>query len=472
MGIDDELQIFFDQCLFVIVNVMYEGYIVDKIWEFIKIDKWFLCKFKGFSDFVKDMFCFIINDIVKVFGYFFQVKRFGFFDCQFVKFWSFNEIVVCCLCFDVGIVLFVKQIDIVVVEFLVFINYFYFIYNVFEYDVIFEDYGIMVFGFGVYRIGFLVEFDWCFVCVICILRVIGYKIIMVNYNFEIVFIDYDEVDKLYFEVILLEMIFDIYQFEGVSGVLGVMGGQIFNNIVFLFYCVGVKVFGIFLEMIDLVENRFKFFCMFDRIGVDQFIWKELISYEEVQEFCNIVIYFVFVCFLYVFLGVVMNIVYFEKDFENYFVQVVDVFRDYLVVIIKYIENVKEIEMDVVVKDGVVVGYFIFEYVENVGVYFGDVIFILFFQDLEFIIIVCIEEVICKIGVVFNVIGFFNIQFIVKDNDIKVIECNVCVLCFFFFVFKVMGVDLIEMVIKVIMGQFFQEYFFIDFVFNCVGVKVF
>ncbi|CRK44264.1 hypothetical protein BN1723_000950, partial [Verticillium longisporum] len=336
-------------------------------------------------------------------------------------------------------------------------------------DVSFDDHGIMVLGSGVYRIGSSVEFDWCSVRAIRTLRQTGYKTIMVNYNPETVSTDYDEADKLYFENINLETVCDIYALENAGGVLGAMGGQTPNNIALPLYRAGIKVLGTSPEMIDMAENRYKFSRMLDSIGVDQPAWKENSSLEDAKRFCNSISYPVLVRPSYVLSGAAMNTVYSERDLENYLEQAVAVSREYPVVITKYIENAKEIEMDAVAKDGVVVGHFISEHVENAGVHSGDATLILPPQDLERETIERIEEATRKIGAALNVTGPFNIQFIAKDNDIKVIECNVRASRSFPFVSKVMGVDLIEMATKAITGQPFTEYPPTTLAQNCVLV---
>jgi carbamoyl-phosphate synthase/aspartate carbamoyltransferase len=283
--------------------------------------------------------------------------------------------------------------------------------------------------------------------------------------------DYDEADKLYFENINLETVLDIYEVESAHGVLGAMGGQTPNNIALPLLRAGVNVLGTSPEMIDTAENRYKFSRMLDRIGVDQPTWKELTSFEEAKAFCQKVSYPVLVRPSYVLSGAAMNTVYSEGDLESYLQQAADVSPEHPVVITKYIENAKEIEMDAVAKDGKMVGHFISEHVENAGVHSGDATLILPPQDLEKTTIQRIEEATRKIGDALNVTGPFNIQFIAKDNDIKVIECNVRASRSFPFVSKVMGVDLIEMATKAIMGVPFEEYPAIDRVANCVGVKV-
>lgn len=253
--------------------------------------------------------------------------------------------------------------------------------------------------------------------------------------------------------------------------MGAMSGQAPNNIALPLHRAGAKVLGTSPEMIDNAENRYKFSRMLDRIEVDQPTWKELTSFKEAQAFCDKVTYPVLVRPSYVLSGAAMNTVYSEKDLESYLAQAVEVSRDHPVVITKYIENAKEIEMDAVAKDGKVVGHFISEHVENAGVHSGDATLILPPQDLERTTIQRIEEATRKIGAALNVTGPFNIQFIAKDNDIKVIECNVRASRSFPFVSKVMGVDLIEMATKAIMSQPFQAYPPTDLAPDCVGVKV-
>jgi carbamoyl-phosphate synthase/aspartate carbamoyltransferase len=471
MKIDDELQTPSDQRLFAIANAMHEGYSVDKIWEMTKIDKWFLHKLKGLSNFAKEMANYSTTDIADSPDILLQAKRLGFSDRQLAKFWSSNEIAVRRLRREAGITPFVKQIDTVAAEFPAHTNYLYLTYNASESDVSFDDHGVMVLGSGVYRIGSSVEFDWCSVRAIRTLRACGYKTVMVNYNPETVSTDYDEADKLYFENINLETVLDIYQLEGSNGVLGAMGGQTPNNIALNLHRAGVKVLGTSPEMIDTAENRYKFSRMLDRIEVDQPTWKELTSFEEARSFCQKVTYPVLVRPSYVLSGAAMNTVYSEKDLENYLAQAAEVSREHPVVITKYIENAKEIEMDAVALNGKVVGHFISEHVENAGVHSGDATLILPPQDLEETTISRIEEATRKIGAALNVTGPFNIQFIAKDNDIKVIECNVRASRSFPFVSKVMGVDLIEMATKSIMGEPFQAYPPTDIAPGCVGVKV-
>lgn len=468
MSVDDELQTPSDQRMFAIANAMHAGYSVEKIWEMTKIDKWFLSRLKGLSDFAKQMSTFTATTIPP--SLIRQAKQLGFSDRQLARYWNSNELAVRRLRAEAGIQPVVKQIDTVAAEFPAYTNYLYLTYNGSESDITFNDNGVMVLGSGVYRIGSSVEFDWCSVRAIRTLRQLGYKTVMVNYNPETVSTDYDEADRLYFENINLETVLDIYQLESASGVIISMGGQTPNNIALPLHRLNVKILGTSPEMIDSAENRYKFSRMLDRIDVDQPSWKELTSIEEALEFCEKVQYPVLVRPSYVLSGAAMNTVYSKDDLASYLNQAVAVSREYPVVITKYIENAKEIEMDAVAKDGIMTGHFISEHVENAGVHSGDATLICPPQDLEPETIARIEEATRKIGNALNVTGPFNIQFIAKDNEIKVIECNVRASRSFPFVSKVMGIDLIEMATKVMMDQPVTPYPLITIPADYVGVK--
>ncbi|KAL1901872.1 Carbamoyl-phosphate synthase [Sporothrix stenoceras] len=471
IAIDDELQTPSDQRLFAIANAMAAGYSVDKIWELTKIDRWFLNKLKGLSNFSRQMTSLTTGDIVKRPDILLKAKRLGFSDRQLALFWSSNEIAVRRLRLEAGIHPWVKQIDTVAAEFPAFTNYLYLTYNASAHDLTFEDKGVMVLGSGVYRIGSSVEFDWCSVRAIRTLRAAGMKTVMVNTNPETLSTDYDEADRLYFTNIDLETVMDIYEAEGSAGILGAMSGQTPNMIALPLLRAGAKVLGTSPEMIDTAENRYKFSRMLDRIGVDQPTWKELTSFDEAKEFCEKVSYPVLVRPSYVLSGAAMNTVYSEADLAAYLQQAAEVSREHPVVITKYIENAKEIEMDAVAKDGKLVGHFISEHVENAGVHSGDATLIQPPQDLERTTIKRIEEATRKIGAALNITGPFNIQFIAKDNDIKVIECNVRASRSFPFVSKVTGVDLIEMATHAIMNLPFEEYPPVELAPGTVGVKV-
>lgn len=398
-------------------------------------------------------------------------KQMGFSDRQLSKLTGSNELAIRRLRQEMGITPFVKQIDTVAAEFPAFTNYLYTTYSAVENDINFEDRGVMVLGSGVYRIGSSVEFDWCAVRAIRTLRERGFKTVMVNYNPETVSTDYDEADRLYFENISLENILDIYEIEASSGVIISMGGQTPNNIALPLHRQGVKILGTSPEMIDTAENRYKFSRMLDQIGVDQPLWKELSTLTEAHAFCNKVEYPVLVRPSYVLSGAAMNVVYSADDLDNYLTQAANVSRDHPVVISKFIEEAKEIEMDAVAKDGKLVMHYICEHVENAGVHSGDATLIHPPQDLDPVTIKRIEEATAKIGAALNVTGPFNIQFMAKNNEIKVIECNLRAARSWPFVSKVTGIDAIEMATDVMIGMPITPYPENTMPQDYVGIKV-
>jgi carbamoyl-phosphate synthase / aspartate carbamoyltransferase len=400
-----------------------------------------------------------------------QAKQLGFSDRQLAHCMGSTELAVRRLRQECGISIFVKQIDTVAAEFPAFTNYLYTTYNAIEHDVTFNERGVMVLGSGVYRIGSSVEFDWCAVRAIRTLRDEGLPTIMVNYNPETVSTDYDEADRLYFENISLETILDIYDTERSRGVILSMGGQTPNNIALPLHRQNVKIYGTSPEMIDTAENRYKFSRLLDEIGVDQPLWRELTSFEEAKIFCDTVGYPVLVRPSYVLSGAAMNVVSTGDDLATYLTQATAVSREHPVVISKYIEQAKEIEMDAVAKDGKMVMHYISEHVENAGVHSGDATLIHPPQDLDPKTVRQIEDATAKIGNALNVTGPFNIQFIAKNNEIKVIECNLRAARSFPFVSKVTGVDAIEMATKVMLGLRVEAYPDLSLPADYVGVKV-
>lgn len=451
ISVDDELQTPSDQRLFAIANALADGYSVDKVWKLTNIDKWFLNKLNGLIEFGQKIESYGTKEQLPV-SILRQAKQLGFEDRQIAKFLNSNEVAIRRVRKEAGIIPFVKQIDTVAAEFPAHTNYLYITYNADSNDVSFDDHGVIVLGSGVYRIGSSVEFDWCAVRAIRTLRENGTKTIMINYNPETVSTDYDEADRLYFETINLERVLDIYDLEQSSGVIISMGGQTSNNIALTLHRQNVKILGTSPEMIDSAENRYKFSRMLDQIGVDQPAWKELTSFAEAEVFADKVTYPVLVRPSYVLSGAAMNTVYSRDDLQSYLSQAVDVSPDYPVVITKYIENAKEIEMDAVAKDGKMIMHVVSEHVENAGVHSGDATLIVPPQDLDPETVRRIVEATAKIGQALDITGPYNIQFIAKDNDIKVIECNVRASRSFPFISKVVGTDLIEMATKAIMDM--------------------
>lgn len=400
-----------------------------------------------------------------------RAKQFGFSDRHLANCVQSTELAIRRMRQEHGIAPFVKQIDTVAAEFPAYTNYLYTTYNAVEHDVGFDDHGVMVLGSGVYRIGSSVEFDWCAVRAIRTLRDQGIKTIMVNYNPETVSTDYDEADRLYFENISLETIMDIYDAESSRGVIISMGGQTPNNIALPLHRQNVKIYGTSPEMIDTAENRYKFSRLLDTIGVDQPLWKELTSFDEASTFCEKVGFPVLVRPSYVLSGAAMNVVSSPDDLASYLTQATAVSRDHPVVISKYIEEAKEIEMDAIARDGKLVMHYVSEHIENAGVHSGDATLVFPPQDLDPETVRRIEDATRKIGDALNVTGPFNIQFIAKNNEIKVIECNLRAARSFPFVSKVSGVDAIELATKVMMGLPVEPYPPMNLPENYVGVKV-
>ncbi|KAI8999235.1 hypothetical protein BC832DRAFT_565451 [Gaertneriomyces semiglobifer] len=467
--LEEELQYPSDQRLFAIANAMHKGFSVDKIWALTNIDKWFLNKLKNIVDLDGKLSSFTASTLPT--NLLRSAKQIGFSDRQIAKAIGTTELGVRKIRVDKNITPYVKQIDTVAAEFPAYTNYLYVTYNAVEHDVTFDDKGIMVLGSGVYRIGSSVEFDWCAVRCIRTLRENGMKTIMVNYNPETVSTDYDEADRLYFETLTLERILDIYQMESAAGVIVSMGGQTPNNIALPLHRQNVKILGTSPEMIDNAENRYKFSRMLDKIGVDQPQWKELTSLQEASSFCDKVGYPVLVRPSYVLSGAAMNVVYSHNDLRSYLDMAVQVSQDHPVVISKFIEEAKEIEMDAVAHDGNIIMHVISEHVENAGVHSGDATLVLPPQDLDPETVRKIEVATSKIANALNVTGPFNIQFIAKNNEIKVIECNVRASRSFPFCSKVLGVDLIEMATKAMTGQPYEAYPKIEVKKNYVAVKV-
>lgn len=455
--IDEELTKPSDQRLFAISNAFVQGYSVEKVHKMTNIDLWFLSKLFDLIKFGDKISSFSDSERPLPVDLLLQAKQLGFEDRQLAFFLHSNEVAIRRIRKEAGIIPFVKQIDTVAAEFPAFTNYLYITYNASESDVDFNDHGVMVLGSGVYRIGSSVEFDWCAVRAIRTLRENGYKTIMVNFNPETVSTDYDEADRLYFETIDLERVLDIYELEKASGVVISMGGQTSNNIALQLSRQNVHVLGTSPEMIDSAENRYKFSRMLDRIGVDQPAWKELTSFDEAEEFAEKVSYPVLVRPSYVLSGAAMNTCWSRDDLRNYLGQAVRVSPDYPVVITKFIENAKEIDVDAVARDGKLVMHVVAEHVENAGVHSGDATLVVPPQDLSKETVKRIVEATAKIGKALAITGPYNIQFMAKNNEIKVIECNVRASRSFPFNSKVVDVDMIEIATKAIMGIPFEPY---------------
>lgn len=462
--IDEELTKPTFNRMLAIANGLYgENYNIDTIHDKTKIDKWFLNKFKNIIDIYKQLeISKIDRKILR------RAKQLGFSDRQIATCIKSTEIAVRNIRGKYNIYPVVKQIDTVAGEFPCSTNYLYTTYSAKVNDVEFNVNPIIVLGSGVYKIGSSVEFDWCTVNCIRELRKLGEHPIIINCNPETVSTDYDEADRLYFDELSFETVMDIYHLENSKGIILAMGGQIPNNIAMSLYRQNVKIFGTSPEMIDRAENRYKFSRTLDTIGVDQPEWKELTSIQEAINFCNKVKYPCLVRPSYVLSGAAMNVAYLDKDLEEYLNNAVKVSKDYPIVITKFITDAKEIEVDAVASNGKVILWAMSEHVENAGVHSGDATLILPPQDLTNDTILKIKKSVNEIAKSLFINGPFNIQFIAKDDEVKVIECNLRVSRTFPFVSKTLDVNFIEIATKTMMGLKTDN---ITPTSNIVGVKV-
>lgn len=456
--------------MFSLASAIYDNkYTIDELYKITKIDKWFLNKFKKIIDLQKNM----ENTVNLNFALLKKAKRLGFNDKLIAKCIKSTEIIVRNMRYDYKLLPKVKQIDTVSGEFPCMTNYLYLTYNANNNDISFTNHqdnrDIMVLGSGVYKIGSSVEFDWCTVNCIKQLRESKFKTIVVNCNPETVSTDYDEADKLYFDELSFETVMDIYSIENPSGVILAMGGQQPNNIALSLYRHNVRVIGTSPEMIDMAENRYKFSRLLDQLMIDQPKWKKLTSVNDAKEFCAKVEYPCLVRPSYVLSGAAMNVAYSDKDLEQYLGTAVSVSKDHPVVISKFITDAKEIEVDAVSRNGKVKLIAISEHVENAGVHSGDATLLLPPQDITTETMSLIKDSVIKISKSLDINGPFNIQFIAKDNQIKVIECNLRVSRSFPFVSKTLGVNFAKEATKVMLGiDIKSELMKIP---NMIGIKV-
>ncbi|XP_045519117.1 CAD protein isoform X2 [Pieris brassicae] len=464
---DNDLREPTDKRMFILAAALKEGYSVNKLYELTKIDPWFLHKMKNIIDYYGNLEA--INgsmspEILK------QAKKIGFSDKQIAAAVKSTELAVRKLREEYKITPFVKQIDTVAAEWPASTNYLYMTYNGSTHDLEFPGEFTMVLGSGVYRIGSSVEFDWCAVGCLRELKNQGKKTIMVNYNPETVSTDYDMSDRLYFEEISFEVVMDIYNIEHPDGVILCMGGQLPNNIAMDLHRQQAIILGTSPDMVDNAENRFKFSRMLDRRGILQPRWKELTNLESAISFCEEVGYPCLVRPSYVLSGAAMNVAYSNQELETYLKSASQVSKDYPVVISKYILDAKEIDVDVVAADGILLCMAVSEHVENAGVHSGDATLVTPPQDINKETLEKIKDIARIIAETLDVTGPFNMQLIAKDNELKVIECNVRVSRSFPFVSKTLDHDFVAMATKVILGIPVEP---VDVMSGCgkVGVKV-
>ncbi|XP_030626460.1 multifunctional protein CAD isoform X2 [Chanos chanos] len=467
---DEELKTPTDKRIFVLAAALRAGYTVDQLYKLTKIDRWFLHKMKNIADHEKLLETYNQDESTMPPEVMRKAKQLGFSDKQIALAVQSTELAVRKLRHDWQILPVVKQIDTVAAEWPAQTNYLYLTYHGTESDLKFEQAHVMVIGSGVYRIGSSVEFDWCAVGCIMELRKMGYKTIMVNYNPETVSTDYDMCNRLYFDEISFEVVMDIYEMENPEGIILSMGGQLPNNIAMALHRQQCRILGTSPEFIDSAENRFKFSRMLDTIGISQPRWKELSDTESAMRFCEMVGYPCLVRPSYVLSGAAMNVAYSDSDLEKFLSNAVAVSKEQPVVISKFIQEAKEIDVDAVACDGIVIAIAVSEHVENAGVHSGDATLVTPPQDINQKTMERIKLIVYAIGQELQVTGPFNLQLIAKDDQLKVIECNVRVSRSFPFVSKTLGVDLVALATQVIMGEEVEPVGLMKGV-GIVGVKV-
>ncbi|KAF2070217.1 hypothetical protein CYY_008463 [Polysphondylium violaceum] len=451
---DEELEFPTNNRILVLASAFKDGYTVERVHQLTKIDRWFLTKLKDIIDLENHLEAKYTHDEIPA-DLLKYAKQQGFSDKQIARAIGTTELSVRNHRKRMGIVPITKHIDTVAAEFPAQNNYLYMTYNGDTNDIEINEKAYITLGSGAYRIGSSVEFDWCAVSCIRTLRELGLKSIMINFNPETVSTDYDECDYLYFEELNLERVLDIYERGGPDsnhGIILSVGGQIPNNLAIPLMRQNVKVLGTHPDMIDNAENRYKFSRLLDSIGIDQPLWKELTSVADTKDFCDSVGFPCLVRPSYVLSGAAMNVVHSAQDLETFLTEAAAVSREHPVVISKFISEAKEIEIDAVADNGEIVLFAISEHVENAGVHSGDATLVCPAQDLDDNTIAKVEETARKIASALNVSGPFNIQFIAKNNEIKVIECNLRCSRSFPFVSKTLNVNFIEVATKIIIRQ--------------------
>ena len=450
-----------DKRIFIISKAMHTGYTVDQLHELTKIDKWFLQKLQNIMDTSWELhgcdgcspsFAALLR----------KAKRQGFSDFQIARAvgWETEtggEAAALRIREQrkrLGILPVVKQIDTLAAEYPAQTNYLYLTYNGTENDVDYPDdkQSVVVLGSGAYRIGSSVEFDWCGVQALNTIRQAGWRSVMINYNPETVSTDYDICDRLYFDELTFERVLDIVELENPHGVIVSTGGQIPNNLALRLDAQGVRILGTSAASIDRAEDRDKFSAMLDAIGVDQPEWRALTSLEDIQEFVQEVGFPVLVRPSYVLSGAAMHVCSNGEELARFLALAADVSKQHPVVVSRFIEHAKEVEMDAVAQEGEIIAYAISEHIEYAGVHSGDATIQFPPQKLYVETMRRVKRISRRIARELNISGPFNIQFLARDNDIKVIECNLRASRSFPFVSKVLKLNLIELATRVMLGM--------------------
>jgi len=474
-----------DMRIFVISKAMKAGYTVEQIYELTRIDRWFLQKLMGIIQTGRQMENTAPPDDINGGGWGEQqrdllklAKRQGFSDFQIARALWKNKMTqehplqVRSLRKNLGIVPVVKQIDTLAAEYPAQTNYLYLTYGGSEHDIIYEKDGrsIVVLGSGAYRIGSSVEFDWCGVQALLTIRKEGWRSVMINYNPETVSTDYDMCDRLYFDELTNERVMDIVELETPKGVIISTGGQIPNNLAVILDKQQVPILGTPALYIDNAEDRHKFSAMLDRIDVDQPRWKELSSLKDVERFVKEVGFPVLVRPSYVLSGAAMNVCSNFEEMERFLKLAANVSKQHPVVVSQFIENAKEVEMDAVARDGEIIAYAISEHVEFAGVHSGDATIQFPPRKLYVETVRRIKKISRQIARELHISGPFNIQYLAKGNEIKVIECNLRASRSFPFVSKVLKINFIEMATRIMLGLKVERPGKNEFDLEYVGIK--
>ncbi len=451
-----------DKRIFVISKAFRAGYTVDQVHELTKIDRWFLDKLMNIMRTSKELeqwganhklLIDLPNELLR------RAKVQGFSDFQVARAIGYEgdleegALVVRSHRKQQGILPVVKQIDTLAAEYPAQTNYLYLTYNGEEHDIDYlgDHKSIVVLGSGAYRIGSSVEFDWCGVQALNTIRREGYRSVMINYNPETVSTDYDMCDRLYFDELTFERVMDILELENPHGVIVSTGGQIPNNLAMRLDEQQVPILGTSAKSIDNAEDRDKFSAMLDRIGVDQPEWSALTSMDDINQFVAKVGFPVLVRPSYVLSGAAMNVCSNQEELERFLQLAANVSKKHPVVVSQFIEHAKEVEMDAVARDGEIIAYAISEHIEFAGVHSGDATIQFPPQKLYVETVRRIKRISREIARELNISGPFNIQYLARDNDIKVIECNLRASRSFPFVSKVLKINLIELATKVMLG---------------------
>ncbi len=449
-----------DKRIFVVAKAFQEGYTVERIHQLTKIDRWFLEKLNNII--VTDNELKTYNKIEDLPADLLRIaKEQGFSDFQIARAVRKDDMDVTGVDNqrvrkvrkNYGIVPVVKQIDTLAAEYPAQTNYLYLTYNGTTSDIEYtgDKRSIVVLGSGAYRIGSSVEFDWCSVNALMTVKQQGWRSVMINYNPETVSTDYDMCDRLYFDELTFERVMDILEMESPHGVILSVGGQIPNNLATRLDDEGVNILGTSATSIDNAEDRHKFSAMLDRIGVDQPRWRELTSFDDIDEFIKEVGFPVLVRPSYVLSGAAMNVCSNEEELHRFLKLAANVSKLHPVVVSEFIQNAKEIEMDAVAQNGEIKVYAISEHIEYAGVHSGDATIQFPPQKLYVETMRRIKKISTKIAKALNISGPFNIQFLAKNNDIKVIECNLRASRSFPFVSKVIKLNFIDLATKVMLG---------------------